>query len=106
VKTSFRSPSGDWYPRSRSAVATSPPSTFSLLGPRRGGELSLEDCSRRSLTRFARSMISRHSTALWRPLGCTGHEPLLPLCGRGRLLRLPWPSVVAATTRAVDRGFC
>jgi hypothetical protein len=30
-----------------------------LAGRRRGGELSLEDCSRRSLTRFARSMISR-----------------------------------------------
>jgi hypothetical protein len=43
----------------------------------------LEDCSRRSLTRFARSMISRHYAALWRPLGCTGHEPLLPLCAVG-----------------------
>jgi hypothetical protein len=62
----------------------------------------LEDCSRRSLTCFARSMISRHSTALWRPLGCTGHGPLLPFCSRGRLLRSPWPPVVAATTRAVD----
>jgi hypothetical protein len=104
VKVSFRSPSGDWYPRSRSAAATSPSSTFSLPGRRRGGEPSLEDYSRRSLMRFARSMISRHSAALWRPCGCIGHEPLLPLCGRGHLLRSPWPPVVAATTRAVDRG--
>jgi hypothetical protein len=80
-------------------------STFSLPGRRRGGEPSLEDCSRRSLTRFARSMISRHSAALRRSLGCTGHEPLLPLCGRGRLLQSPWPPVAAATTRAVDRDF-
>jgi hypothetical protein len=72
---------------------------------RRGGELSLEDCSRRSLTCFARSMISRHSAALWRLLGCTGHEPLLPLYDRRRLLRSPWPPVAAATTRAVDRSF-
>jgi hypothetical protein len=42
---------------------------------------------------------------VWRPLGCIGHEPLLPLYGRGRLLRSPWPPVAAATTRAVDRGF-
>jgi hypothetical protein len=48
-------------------------------------------------------MISRHSAALWRLLGCTGHGPLLPLCGRGRLLRSPRPPVMAATTRAVDR---
>jgi hypothetical protein len=80
-------------------------STFSFPGQRRGGEPSLEDSSCRSLTRFARSMISRHSAALWRPLGCTGHEPLLPLCGRGRLLRSPRPPVTAATIRAVDRGF-
>jgi hypothetical protein len=72
---------------------------------RAGGEPSLEDCSRRSLTRFARSMISRHSMALWRPCGCTNHEPLLPFCGRGRLLRSPWPPIAAVTTRAVDRGF-
>jgi hypothetical protein len=65
----------------------------------------LDDCSRRSLTRFVSLMISRHSEALWRALGCTGHEPLLPPCGRGRLLRSPWPPVTAATTRAVDRGF-
>jgi hypothetical protein len=65
----------------------------------------LEDCSCRSLTRFARSMISRQSTTLWRPLGCTGYEPLLPLYGRGSLLRSPRPPVAAATTRAVDRGF-
>jgi hypothetical protein len=103
--TTFRTPSGDWYPRSRSAAATSPSSTLSLPGRRRGGEPCLEDCSRRSLTRFARSMISRHSAALWRLLGCTGHEPLLPLCGRGCLLWSPWPPVAAATTRAVDCGF-
>jgi hypothetical protein len=86
-------------------VATSSSSTLSLLGQRRGGEPSLEDCSRHSLTRFARSMISRHSTALWRPLGCTGHEPLLPLCGRGHLLWSPQPPVAATTTRAVDHDF-
>jgi hypothetical protein len=65
----------------------------------------LEDCSRRSLMRFARLMISRHFATLWRPLGCTGHEPLLPLCGCGHLLRSPWPPVAAAMTRAVDRDF-
>jgi hypothetical protein len=106
VKTSFRSPSGDWYPRPRSAAATSPSSTLSLPGRRRGGEPSLEDCSRRLLTHFARSMISRHFAALWQPLGCTGHGPLLPFCGRGRLLRSSRPLVAAATTRAVDRDFC
>jgi hypothetical protein len=105
VKTSFRSPSGDWYLRSRSAAATSPSSTFSLPGHRRGGELSLEDCWLRSLTRFMRSMILRHSAALWRPLGCTGHGPLLPFCGRGCLLRSSRPLVAATMTRAVDRGF-
>jgi hypothetical protein len=89
VKISFRSPSGDWYPRSRSAAATSLSSTFALPGRQRGGELSLEDCSRHLLMRFARSMISRHYMALWRPCGCIGHGPLLPFCGRGRLLRSP-----------------
>jgi hypothetical protein len=63
----------------------------------------LEDCSRRSLTRFARSMISWHSAALWRPLACTGHEPLLPFCGCGHLLRSPRPLVTVATTSVVDR---
>jgi hypothetical protein len=62
----------------------------------------LEVCSRRSLTRFASSMISRHSTVLWRLLGCIGHEPLLPLCGRGHLLRSFQPPVVAATIGAAD----
>jgi hypothetical protein len=76
-----------------------------FAGRRRGREPSLEDCSRCLLTRFARSMISRHSAALWRPCGCTGHEPLLPFCGRGHLLRSPWPPVAAVTTRAVDHGF-
>jgi hypothetical protein len=105
VKTSFRSPLGDRYPRSRSAAATSPSSTFSLPGRRRDGEPSLEDCSRCSLTCFVRSMISRHSAALWRQLGSIGHEPLLPLCSRGRMLQSPRPPVAAATTRAVDCGF-
>jgi hypothetical protein len=54
---------------------------------------------------LARSMISRHSAALWRLLGCIGHEPLLPLCGRGRLLWSPRPSTAAMTTRVVDHGF-
>jgi hypothetical protein len=53
---------------------------------------------------FARSMISRHSAALWRPYGCIGHGPLPLFCGRGRLLRSPWPLVTAVATRAVDRG--
>jgi hypothetical protein len=61
-------------------------------------------CSRRSLTRFASSMVSRHSAALWRLLGCTGHEPLLPLYDRGRLLRSFRPPVTTATTRAADGG--
>jgi hypothetical protein len=86
-------------------VATSPLSTLSLLGRRRGGEPSLEVCSRRLLTRFVSLMISRHSVALWRLLGCTGHEPLLPLYGRVRLLRSFRPPVAAATTRAADDGF-
>ena len=60
----------------------------------------MEVCSRRLLTRFASSMISRHSVALWRLLGCTGHEPLLPLCDRGRLLRSFRPLVAAATILA------
>jgi hypothetical protein len=68
------------------------------------GEPSLEVCTHRSLTRFASSMISRHSTVLWRLLGCTGHEPLLPLCGRGRLLRSLWPPFAAAMIGAADSG--
>jgi hypothetical protein len=51
----------------------------------------LEDCSRRSLTRFVSLMILRHFEALWRLLGCIGHVPLLPPCGRGRLLHSLWP---------------
>jgi hypothetical protein len=76
-----------------------------LAGPAARWGAVFGDCSRRSLTRFARSMISQHSAALWRPCRCTGHEPLLPFCGRRRLLRSLWPPVAAATTRAVDRGF-
>jgi hypothetical protein len=65
----------------------------------------LEDCSRRSLMRFASLMISRHSEALWRLLGCTRHVLLLPPSGRGRLLRSLRPLVVAATIGAADYGF-
>jgi hypothetical protein len=64
----------------------------------------LEVCSCCSLTRFASSMISRHSAALWRLLGCIEHEPLLPLYGRGRLLRSFRPPVAAAMTGAADDG--
>jgi hypothetical protein len=104
VKMSFRTPSGDLYPRSRSLMATSPSSTFSLPGRRRGGEPSLEACSRRSLTCFTSLMISRHSNAMWWLLGWTGHEPLLPPCGRGRLLRSFRPPVAAAATVGADCG--
>jgi hypothetical protein len=54
--------------------------------------------------RFVSLMISWHSEALWRALGCTGHEPLLPPCGRGRLLRSLRPPVAAATIGAADCG--
>jgi hypothetical protein len=80
----------------------SPSSTFSLPGRRRGSEPSLEACSRRSLTRFASLMISRHSEALWRLLGWIGHDPLLPPCCCGRLPRSFRPPVTAATTGAAD----
>jgi hypothetical protein len=85
-------------------VATSLSSTLSLPGRRRGGEPSLDVCSRRSLTCFASLMISRHSAALWRLLGCTGHEPLLPPYGHGRLLRSFRPLIAVATTGAADGG--
>jgi hypothetical protein len=49
-------------------------------------------------------MISRHSVALWRLLGCIGHEPLLPPYGRGRLLRSLRPLVTAAMTGAAVCG--
>jgi hypothetical protein len=65
----------------------------------------LEDCSRRSLTRFASLMISRHSVALWWLLGCTWHVPLLPPWGRGRLLRSFQPPAATATTGAAVHGF-
>jgi hypothetical protein len=45
-----------------------------------------------------------NSATLWRLLRCTGHEPLLPLCGRGRLLRSFRPPVAAAMTGAADDG--
>jgi hypothetical protein len=63
---------------------------------------SLEVCSRRSLTRFASLMLSRHSVTLWILLGCTGHEPLLPPCGRGCLLRSFRPPVAAVKIGAAD----
>jgi hypothetical protein len=62
----------------------------------------LEVCS---LTHFASLMISWHFAALWRLLGCTGHEPLLPPCGRRRLLHSFRPLVAAATTGAADGDF-
>jgi hypothetical protein len=47
-------------------------------------------------------IISRHSDALCRLLGWTGHEPLLPPCGRGCLLCSFRPPVAAAATVAAD----
>ena len=67
----------------------------------RRGELSLEDCSCRPLTRFASFWISRQSAALWRAVGCTGHEPPLPPWGRGRLPCAFWPPAAAAAAGAV-----
>jgi hypothetical protein len=65
----------------------------------------LEDCSRRSLTRFTSLIISRHFEALWQLLGCTGHVQLFPPCGRGRLLRSLRPPAAATMIRAVVCGF-
>jgi hypothetical protein len=65
----------------------------------------LEDCSRRSLTRFASLIISQHSEALWRLLGCTGHVPLFPPCDRWRLLRSLRPPAAAATIGAAVCSF-
>jgi hypothetical protein len=90
-------------PLGRSPVATSPSSTLSLPGLRRGGEPSLEDCSRRSLTRFASLMISRHSEALWRLLGYTGcrrFEPGGSLDRRVNYRRVPQPRWVGARRSA------
>jgi hypothetical protein len=82
----------------------SPSSTFSLPGRRRGGEPSLEACSRRSPMRYASFWISRHSEALWLALGWTVHDPLsLPYC-LGRLPHSSRPLVAATTTRAPDCG--
>src|SRR6185437_9702544 len=53
-------------------------------------------CLRRPLTHFASFWISRQSAALWRAVGCTGHEPPLPPCGRGRLPCAFWPPAAAA----------
>ena len=47
-------------------------------------------------------MISWHSEALWQLLGWTGHDPLLPPCGRGRLPRSFRPLATAAATVATD----
>src|SRR6185312_8839460 len=66
-----------------------------------GGEPSLEDCSRRPLTRFASFWISRQSAALWRAVGCTGHEPPPPPCGRRRLPSAFWPPATAAAAGAI-----
>jgi hypothetical protein len=79
--TNTRGPVQPWPPRCRRPIPCQV-----------GGEVGsrpLEDCLRRPLTRFVSSMISRHSAVLWRLLGCIGHEPLLPLCGRGGLLWSP-----------------
>src|SRR6185312_11899854 len=94
----FSSRAGDWYPSSFSPAAAPLSEAFSL--PDRwqgGGEPSLEDCSRCPQTRFASFWISRQSAALWRAVGCTGHEPPLPLCGRGHLPCAFWPPAAAAT---------
>ena len=61
----------------------------------------MEDCSLRPLTSFASFWISRQSAALWRVVGCTGHEPPLPPCGRGRLPCVFWPPAAAAAAGAV-----
>ena len=71
---------------------------------RGGGEPSLEDCSRRPLTRFASFWISRQSAALWRAVGCTGHDPPLPPCGRGRFPCVFWPPAAAAAAGAAAAG--
>src|SRR6185436_14667355 len=93
--------SGDWYPSSFSPAAAPLSEAFSLPARwRGGGESSLEDCSRRPLTRFASFWISRQSAALWRAVGCTGHEPPLPPCGRGRLPCVFWPPAAAAAAGA------
>jgi hypothetical protein len=60
--------------------------------------------SSRSLMRFASFRISRHSEALWRLLGWTGHDPLSLPCCCGRLLRLSQPPAAAAATGAPDCG--
>src|SRR6185369_8251200 len=96
---------GDWYPSSFSPAAAPLSEAFSLPARwRGGGEPSLEDCSRRPLTRFASFWISRQSAALWRAVGCTGHEPLLPPCGRGRLPCAFWPPAAAVATGAPGCG--
>src|SRR6185312_8095458 len=99
--TPFSSRAGDWYPSSFSPAAAPLSEAFSLLAHwRGGGEPSLEDCSRRPLTRFASFCISRQSAALWRAVGCTGHEPPLPPCGRGRMPCAFWPPAAAAAGAA------
>jgi hypothetical protein len=126
---SFINPSKDWArgepirvsggkqasaPQTRKSGVSLPARLAVVTGVGVFGENILQDplrrlipevCSCRSLTRFASSMISRQSATLWRLLGCIGHEPLLPLCGRGRLLRSLRPPVAAATIGAADCGF-
>src|SRR6185436_1434460 len=103
--TPFSSRAGDWYPSSFSPAAAPLSEAFSLLGRwRGGGEPSLEDCSRRQLTRFASFWISRQPAALWRAVGCTGHDPPLPPCGRECLPCAFWPPAAAATAGAAAAG--
>src|SRR6185437_7642 len=101
----FSSRAGDWYPSSFSPAAAQLSEAFSLPGRwRGGGEPSLEDCSRRPLTRFASFWISWQSAALWRAVGCTGHEPPLPPCGRGRLPCAFWSPAATAADAAAATG--
>jgi hypothetical protein len=51
----------------------------------------LEDCSRRSLTCFMRSIISRHSAALWRLLGVHGMSRCYPSAAVGVCCGRPGP---------------
>jgi hypothetical protein len=92
-------------PRSCPSAAAAFPSAPFWLGRWWGGESSLKDYSRRSLTHLASLIISRQSAARWRLLGCTRHVSPLRPWGRGRLLRSPWLPAVAATTETANCGF-